>query len=86
MPREPRDLELSDEALLERALREMLEAPASSGKALEAKASAARQFAALKGIGQGAGAASGGEAVPDPMEDLNDEVGERRRRRATGVR
>ena len=79
MPDDPR-------AELIEALRAILAAPGTSGKALEAKASAARQLAHLQGFARTAHEPD--PAVPeavDLMADL-DEPEARRRKRSTGVR
>ena len=76
----------SDEDLIKQALREVLRAPGTSGKALEAKASAARQLAVLEGLLKVAAAAPEDEAeAPDPYEDL-DRLEAQRQKRARADR
>jgi hypothetical protein len=70
----------TDEELLLEGLRAILAAPGASGKSLEAKASAARQLAALTGIGVELPANPSGVPDADPMADLDDLEALRRRR------
>jgi hypothetical protein len=63
------------------ALRAILAAPGTSGKALEAKASAARQLARLQSLVPHAGAEEEQELPPDPIAAAGlDELAPRRRR------
>ena len=74
----------SDHELLAESLREILRAPGTSGKALEAKASAARQLAALTGQSINSAAdGAGAQGEVDPQADL-DELKARRQRRLAG--
>ena len=65
------------------ALRAILAAPGTSGKALEAKASAARQLMQLQGLGASAAADPAEEELPpDPIAAAGlDDLAPRRRRR-----
>jgi len=62
----------SDEELIKEALRAVLGSENVSGKALEAKAAAARQLAKLNGLAVADESSGGaeGELPPDPMADL----------------
>jgi hypothetical protein len=70
-----------DAELIRQALRDVLRAEGTSGKALEAKAAAARQLAKLEGLMPDDEKVSGEpELAPDPMADL-DEVERQRVKR-----
>jgi hypothetical protein len=71
-----------DADLIREALRSVLRADASNGKALEAKAAAARQLAKLAGLADDDAKADEQELAPDPMRDLDDEFTAYRERRA----
>lgn len=69
-----------DVELIKEGLRAVLRAPGTSGKALEAKASAARQLAALDGLVKGRDDAKDDELLEDPMADLEDLERQRQKR------
>jgi hypothetical protein len=74
--------EPTDEQLVRKALREVLQAPGVGAKALAAKAQAARQLALLDGLHVDPAAADReAEDHPDPMADL-DEMEAARQKRA----